>query len=170
MLTLKWRRVAPRWGAMAVTGGLAVLAAVFALGVVTGVVKALAGGAEFEFGQLLAVLLILAGTAALVQLFRMDLYVSKEGVRQRGFLRTKTWSWSAIQEFRLKPKAAMKVLGGYSIWIRLADGTEAETSVHYSESLPTTRGVFLTDLQTQDILTQLQGALTRSRTAASKPT
>lgn len=155
---------------MAILGCLAVLGAVFALVIVAAVVEALVStGTKVEGGQLLAILLILAGTAALVQLYRMDLYVGKQGVRQRTFRRTRTWSWAEIREFRLKPMKGLKVLGGYSIWICLADGTEVETSVHYAESLPVMRGVFLTDYATQEILTLLQDALTRSRTAPSQP-
>lgn len=161
MLTFTWRRVAPRWVAMVLTGSLAVLGVVFALVIV------IDSGTGFEGGQLLAILIILASTAALVQLYRMDLYVGPQGVRQRMFLRTRTWSWPEIQEFRLKPMKGLKVLGGHAIWIRLADGSEVETSVHYAEALPEMRGLFLTDYATQEILTQLQGALTRSRSASS---
>jgi hypothetical protein len=162
LLTLKWRRVAPRWVAMALTGCLAVLGTVFTLVIVVD------SGTGFEGGQLLAILLILAVTAALVQLYRMDLYVSEQGVRQRGFRRTRTWSWPEIQEFRLKPMKGLRVLGGHAIWIRLADGSEVETSVHYAESLPEMRGLFLTDYRTQETLTLLQGALARSRAAVSQ--
>lgn len=166
MLTLKWRRVSPRWLAMVLTAGIAVLGAVFTLVIVTEVVKSMAdGGPGFDGGQLVAILLVLAVTAASVQLYRVDLYVSEQGVRQRGFLRTKTWSWPEIEEFRLDRMAGLKALGGYSIWIRLTDGSEVETSVHYAESLPAMRGLFLTDYGTQEVLTHLQGALTRSRTA-----
>jgi hypothetical protein len=163
LLTLKWRRVAPRWVAMLLTGCFAVLGAVFTLVIVV------SSGTGFEGGQLLAILLILAVTAAMVQLYRMDLYVSQQGVRQRTFLRTKTWSWPEIQEFRLKPMRGLKVLGGYAIWIRLTDGTEVETSVNYAESLPEMRGLFMTDYRTQEVLTLLQGALTRSRVASNQP-
>jgi hypothetical protein len=147
---------------MALTGGFALLGAVFTLVIVV------SSGTGFEGGQVLAILIILAVTAAMVQLYRMDLYVSEQGVRQRGFRRTKTWSWPEIQEFRLKPMAGLKVLGGYAIWIRLTDGSEVETSVHYAESLPEMRGLFMTDYGTQEVLTLLQGALTRSRNAAGQ--
>jgi hypothetical protein len=170
LLTLKWRRVAPRWVAMVLTAGIAVLGVVFTLAIVTEVVKSMAdGGPGFQAGQLVAILLVLAVSAASVQLYRMDLYVSEQGVRQRGFRRTRTWSWPEIQEFRLKPMAGLKVLGGYAIWIRLTDGSEIETPVHYAESLPAMRGLFMTDYATQETLTLLQGALTRSRTAAKQP-
>jgi hypothetical protein len=147
---------------MALTGGFALLGAVFTLVIVV------SSGTGFEGGQVLVILIILAVTAAMVQLYRMDLYVSEQGVRQRGFRRTKTWSWPEIQEFRLKPMAGLKVLGGYAIWIRLTDGSEVETSVHYAESLPEMRGLFMTDYGTQEVLTLLQGALTRSRNAAGQ--
>lgn len=158
MPTLKWRRVAPRWVAMALTASVAALGAVFTLTVVSSM--------GFGAGQLVAILLALAVTAASVQLYRLDLYVSDEGVRQRTFRRVRTLSWSEIHEFRLKPMKGLKVLAGHAIWIRLTDGTEIETSVHYAELLPEMRGLFLTDYRTQEILTLLQGALARSRTAA----
>lgn len=145
---------------MALFGGLAVLGALFALIVLAGSLK---GGEDTHW---VAVFVLLAWTTAAIRLFRMDLYVSKEGVRKRGFLRQTTWSWATIEEFGIRPMARLKLLGGDAIWIRLTNGTQIETTLHYAESLPAVRGMFMAEHELQEILHQLQGALTRSRTAS----
>ncbi|WP_143446600.1 hypothetical protein [Kibdelosporangium aridum] len=160
---MKWRRVAPRWAFMGLMGCLAVLGALFALIVaVDSLQKATAGGQTHGF----AVVILLAWTTAAVRLFRADLYVSTEGIRKRTLLRQRTWAWAAIQDFTIKPMAGLRLLGGYAIWIRLHDGSEIETSVHYAESLPEVRGMFMSEAEAHEILRQLQGALARSRAAA----
>ncbi|WP_173138811.1 hypothetical protein [Kibdelosporangium persicum] len=151
---------------MALTGGLAILGGLFAAIVALDSLKnAVTGGTTHGF----AVLILIAWTAAALRLYRMDLYVSKEGVRKRTFLRQRTWSWAAVQEFKIKPMAGLRVLGGYAIWIRLHDGSEIETTVHYAEALPAVRGMFMAEHEVVDIYDQLQAALVRSRNPAVQP-
>ncbi|RSM86862.1 hypothetical protein DMH04_11410 [Kibdelosporangium aridum] len=145
---------------MGLMGCLAVLGALFALIVAVDSMKQVtAGGQTHGF----AVVVLLVWTTAAVRLFRADLYVSTEGIRKRTLLRQRTWSWASIQDFTIKPMAGLRLLGGYAIWIRLNDGSEIETSVHYAESLPEVRGMFMSDAEAHEILRQLQGALARSR-------
>lgn len=164
LVTLKWRRVAPRWAFTGLMGCMAALGALFALIVAVDTLKNAVGpGTETHW---FAVFMLLVWTTAAVRLFRMDVYVSKEGIRKRTFLKQRTWSWAAIQDFKLKPMSGLRLLGGYAIWIRLHDGTQIETSVHYAESLPAVRGMFMSELEVQEILLQLQSALARSRSAS----
>ncbi|ALG06758.1 hypothetical protein H4W33_007002 [Kibdelosporangium phytohabitans] len=142
---------------LALFGCLAVLGALFALIVLADSLK---GGDETHW---VAVFVLLAWTTAAVRLYRMDLYVSAEGIRKRGLLRQTTWSWPAIAGFEIKPMAKLKLLGGDAVWIRLANGAWIETTLHHAESLPAVRGMFMAEHELHEIVHQLQGALTRSR-------
>ncbi|MCE7008364.1 hypothetical protein LWC34_36965 [Kibdelosporangium philippinense] len=148
---------------MGLMGCLAVLGALFALIVAVDSLKQLSGDGQTHG---FAVVVLLVWTTAAVRLFRADLYVSTEGVRKRTLLRQRTWKWSSVQEFTIKPMAGLRLLGGYAIWIRLTDGSEIETSVHYAESLPEVRGMFMAEHEAHEILRQLQGALARSRASS----
>nr|WP_042189821.1 PH domain-containing protein [Kibdelosporangium sp. MJ126-NF4]CEL18899.1 hypothetical protein [Kibdelosporangium sp. MJ126-NF4]CTQ95297.1 hypothetical protein [Kibdelosporangium sp. MJ126-NF4] len=144
---------------MAIAGCLAVLGALFTVMVLADSLK---GGEDTHW---VAVFVLFAWTTAAVRLYRMDLYVSKDGIRKRGFLRQTTWSWAAIHDVKIKPMGRLKLVGGDAIWIRLTNGAQIETTLHYAESLPAVRGLFLAEHELQEILRQLQGALARSRSA-----
>ncbi|ONI77256.1 hypothetical protein ALI144C_34910 [Actinosynnema sp. ALI-1.44] len=142
---------------MALFGCLAGLGALFALIVLADSLK---GGDETHW---VAVFVLLAWATAAVRLYRMDLYVSTEGIRKRGFLHQTTWSWAAIHDFEVKPMAKLKLLGGDAVWIRLTNGAQIETTLHHAESMPAVRGMFMAEHELHEVVHQLRGALARSR-------